>query len=41
VKPVVLRLVTNREAHDLGAVIELTDWYRARWEIEMFFDGLP
>jgi hypothetical protein len=36
VKPVVWRLVTNREAHDLDAVIELIDWYRARWEIEMF-----
>lgn len=39
-KPVVWRLVTNREAHDLDAVIELIDWYRARWEIEMFFHVL-
>src|SRR6516164_2462719 len=39
-KPVVWRLVTNREVHDLDAVIELIDWYRARWEIEMFFNVL-
>jgi len=39
-KPVVWRLVTNREVHDLDAVIELIDWYRARWEIEMFFHVL-
>ncbi|CAB3774741.1 transposase [Paraburkholderia humisilvae] len=32
--------MTNREAHDLDAVIELIDWYRARWEIEMFFHVL-
>ncbi|CAE6893298.1 IS4 family transposase ISAzo5 [Paraburkholderia domus] len=41
VKPVIWRLVTNREAGDAHALIELVDWYRARWEIEMFFDGLP
>jgi hypothetical protein len=40
VTPVVWQLVTNREAHDLDAVIELIDWYRARWEIEMFFHVL-
>lgn len=40
VKPVVWRLVTNRDAQDLDAVIELIDWYRARWEIEMFFHVL-
>jgi len=38
--PVVWRLLTNREARDLDAVIELIDWYRARWEIEMFFNVL-
>jgi IS4 transposase len=32
--------LTNREAQDLDAVIELIDWYRARWEIEMFFNVL-
>jgi len=40
VTPVVWRLLTNREAQDLNAVIELIDWYRARWEIEMFFNVL-
>jgi IS4 transposase len=32
--------VTNREAGDADALIELIDWYRARWEIEMFFNVL-
>ncbi|MDW3684256.1 IS4 family transposase [Cupriavidus sp. CV2] len=40
VKPVVWRLLTNRDAQDLDAVIELIDWYRARWEIEMLFHVL-
>jgi Transposase Tn5 dimerisation domain/Transposase DNA-binding len=40
VKPVVWRLLTNRQAPDADAVIELIDWYRARWEIEMFFHVL-
>ncbi|MBB5441803.1 MULTISPECIES: IS4 family transposase [unclassified Paraburkholderia] len=40
VTPVVWRLLTNREAQDPDAVIELIDWYRARWEIEMFFNVL-
>ena len=40
VTPVVWRLLTNREAPDTHAVIELIDWYRARWEIEMFFHVL-
>src|ERR1700721_514410 len=40
VTPVVWRLLTNREAYDADAVIELIDWYRARWEIEMFFHVL-
>ncbi|SPD61726.1 transposase (fragment) (plasmid) [Cupriavidus taiwanensis] len=40
VKPVVWRLVTNREAQDADAVNELVEWYRARWEIEMFFHVL-
>jgi IS4 transposase len=21
--------------------VELIDWYRARWEVEILFDGLP
>ncbi len=40
VTPVQWRLLTNREAPTLAEVIELIDWYRARWEIEMFFDYL-
>ncbi len=28
VKPVVWRLLTNREAQDLYAVIDIIDWYR-------------
>ncbi|XXA09309.1 IS4 family transposase [Paraburkholderia sp. A3BS-1L] len=38
--PVIWRLVTNREAADADALIELIDWYRARWEIEMYFNIL-
>lgn len=40
VKPVEWRLLSNREAPTLADVIELIDWYRARWEIEMFFNVL-
>ena len=40
VKPVVWRLVTNRLAPDRDAVIELIDWYRCRWEVELFFNVL-
>ena len=36
-KPVVWRLLTNRMASTLAAAVELVDWYRARWEIELFF----
>ena len=36
-KPVVWRLLTNRTAATLDAAVELIDWYRARWEIELFF----
>lgn len=39
-KPVEWRLLTNREAPTLADVIELIDWYRARWEIEIFFHVL-
>ena len=38
--PVHWRLLTNRVASTLDQVIELIDWYRARWEIEMFFNIL-
>lgn len=37
VKPIEWRLLTNRTAETLDAVVELIDWYRARWEIELFF----
>lgn len=40
VTPVQWRLLTNRSAGTLDAANELIDWYRARWEIEMFFDIL-
>jgi hypothetical protein len=39
-KPVEWRLLTNRPAETCAAVVELIDWYRARWEIEMLFDIL-
>jgi hypothetical protein len=34
------RLLTNRAAESLEAVVELIDWYRCRWEIETFFHVL-
>ncbi len=37
VKPIEWRLLTNRVATRLEAVVELIDWYRARWEIEIYF----
>jgi hypothetical protein len=36
-KPVVWRLLTNRCAPTLEAAVELIDWYRARWEVELLF----
>lgn len=36
-KPVTWRLLSNRVAPTLQAAVELIDWYRARWEIELFF----
>ncbi|MEA3644014.1 MAG: IS4 family transposase [Lamprobacter sp.] len=35
--PIEWRLLTNREVKDVDAASELVDWYRARWEIELFF----
>jgi len=35
--PIEWRLLTNREVKDFDAAAELVDWYRARWEIELFF----
>ncbi|WP_429349622.1 IS4 family transposase [Paraburkholderia sp. Clong3] len=40
VKPLEWRLLTNRETGDLQAAAQLIDWYRARWEVEMFFHVL-
>lgn len=34
------RLLTNREAPTLAEAATLIDWYRCRWEIEMFFNIL-
>lgn len=35
--PVCWRLLTNRSVETLEEAIELIEWYRARWEIEIFF----
>jgi hypothetical protein len=40
VKPVEWRLLTNRSANTLEQATELIDWYRARWEIEVYFNVL-
>jgi hypothetical protein len=40
VKPVEWRLLTNREVTDFDMAVQLIDWYRARWEVEMFFHVL-
>ena len=40
VKPVEWRLLSNRAAQTHEDVVELIDWYRARWEIEVFFNVL-
>jgi len=34
------RLLTNRKVEGFEQAVELIDWYRARWEIEMFFHVL-
>ena len=39
-KPVVWKLLSNRKASGLDDAAQLIDWYRARWEIEMFFNVL-
>jgi hypothetical protein len=36
-KPLVWRLLTNRAVPTLEAAVELIEWYRARWTIEVFF----
>lgn len=40
VKPIEWRLLSNREVDDLDAAAQLIDWYRARWEVELFFHVL-
>ena len=40
VKPVEWRLLTNRAAQTLDDLVELIEWYRCRWEIEIFFNVL-
>lgn len=37
VRPVTWRLLTNRSVATLAEAAELVDWYRARWEVELFF----
>ncbi len=39
-KPVCWRLLTNREVSTLAEALTLIEWYRARWEVEMFFHVL-
>lgn len=36
-RPVIWRLLSNRAVNTLEQAVELVDWYRARWEIELFF----
>jgi hypothetical protein len=40
VKPVEWRLLTNRRADTLEEAVGLIEWYRVRWEIEIFFNVL-
>ena len=40
VKPVEWRLLTNRPASTLEQAVELIDWYRCRWKIEIYFHVL-
>jgi hypothetical protein len=40
VTPIEWRLLTNRAASTVEEAIELIDWYRARWEIEIYFHVL-
>ena len=36
-KPVTWRLLTNRDAATLAEAVELVNWYRTRWEVELLF----
>ena len=40
VKPVEWRLLSNRSIESFEEAAQLIDWYRARWEVEMYFDVL-
>ncbi|MFC7632959.1 IS4 family transposase [Paraburkholderia humisilvae] len=40
VKPIEWRLLTNRTASTLEEALELIEWYRARWEVEILFNIL-
>lgn len=40
VEPLEWRLVSNREVGDMQQAAQMIDWYRARWEIEMYFHVL-
>jgi hypothetical protein len=40
IKPVEWRLLTNRHVGTLADACQMIDWYRARWEIEIFFNVL-
>ncbi|MBG6221652.1 hypothetical protein H4V96_001138 [Janthinobacterium sp. CG_23.4] len=40
VTPVAWRLLTNCPATTLEQACQVIDWYRARWEIELFFNVL-
>ena len=37
VKPIEWRLLSNRHADTTEAALELIEWYRARWEVELLF----
>lgn len=39
-KAIEWRLLTNRQVQGVAQAIELIDWYRARWEIEIYFHVL-
>ena len=40
IKAIEWRLVTNREVSGLSEAVQLIDWYRCRWDIEVFFNIL-
>ena|SRR5438445_911908 len=40
VKPAEWHWLSNREATELPRLLSLIDWYRVRWEVEVFFHVL-